>query len=59
MDVSNGASALTDLDELSVKQMLCDSIVHAVMRADGVHVADLAALLRSVANSIRGEAGAS
>jgi hypothetical protein len=40
-------------DEPSVKEMLSDPIVHAVMRADGVHAGELEALLCSVAKRLR------
>jgi hypothetical protein len=47
------ARALAEPDEPSVKEMLSDPIVHAVMRADGVHADELEALLSSVAKRIR------
>lgn len=49
------ARALAELDEPSVKEMLSDPIVHAVMRADSVHANELEALLCSVANRLREE----
>jgi hypothetical protein len=47
------AGALAELDEPSVKEMLSDPIVRAVMRADGVHAGELEALLCSVAKRLR------
>jgi hypothetical protein len=47
------AKALAELGEPSVKEMLSDPIVRAVMRADGVHAGELEAQLCSVAKRIR------
>src|SRR4029077_8531509 len=46
------ARALAELEEPSVKEMLSDPIVHAVMHADGVHAGELEALLCSVAKRL-------
>ena len=45
--------ALPEYPELSVKQMLADPIVRALMIADGVRVGELEALLSSTAKRLR------
>jgi hypothetical protein len=39
--------------ELSIKEMLADPVVHALMSADGVDADELEVLLCSVANLLR------
>jgi hypothetical protein len=46
-------AAMQECRELSIKEMLADPVVRALMSADGVHANELEALLRSVANLLR------
>jgi hypothetical protein len=44
---------MPELREPTIKEMLADPVIRALMSADGVHADDLEALLGSVANLLR------